>query len=131
MKEQYRYSVNTSIGGGGITVSLQRGGHGMELLRHFTLPKEDMAASAYELRLRRVAAGPYYRLDSGERVPLAARGTMTFVAAHRRGQRVTVEARDGAGTVILHVAGRRRSPVPGLVPRPYRIVRKLRKRMKT
>lgn len=78
----------------------------------------------------RVAAGPYYRLDSGERVPLAARGTMTFVACHRRGQRVTVEARDGAGTVILHVAGRRRSPVPGLVPRPYRIVRKLRKKTK-
>lgn len=79
----------------------------------------------------RVAAGPYYRLDSGERVPLAARGTMTFVACHRRGQRVTIEARDGAGTVMLHVAGRRRSPVPGLVPRPYRITRKLRKRMKT
>lgn len=79
----------------------------------------------------RVAAGPYYRLDSGERVPLAARGTMVFVACHRRGQRVVIEARDGAGTVMLHVAGRRRSPVPGLVPRPYRIVRKLRKRMKT
>jgi len=78
----------------------------------------------------KVAAGPYYRLDSGERVPLAARGTMVFVAAHRRGQRVTIEARDGAGTVMLHVAGRRRSPVPGLVARPYRITRKLRKRMK-
>lgn len=78
----------------------------------------------------RVTAGPYYRLDSGERVPLAARGTMTFIAAHRRGQRVVIEARDGAGTVMLHVAGRRRSPVPGLVARPYRITRKLRKRMK-
>lgn len=78
----------------------------------------------------RVAAGPYYRLDSGERVPLAARGTMTFVAAHRRGQRVVIEARDGAGTVMLHVAGRRRSPVPGMVPRPYRIVRKLRRKTK-
>lgn len=78
----------------------------------------------------RVAAGPYYRLDSGERVPLAARGTMTFVACHRRGQRVVIEARDGTGTVMLHVAGRRRSPVPSLVARPYRIVRKLRKRMK-
>lgn len=78
----------------------------------------------------RVAAGPYYRLDSGERVPLAARGTMTFIAAHRRGQRIVIEARDGAGTVMLHVAGRRRSPVPGLVPRPYRITRKLRKKLK-
>lgn len=79
----------------------------------------------------RVAAGPYYRLAGGAKVPLAARGTMTFVACHRRGQRVTIEARDGAGTVILHVAGRRRSPVPGLVPRPYRITRKLRKRVKS
>jgi len=78
----------------------------------------------------RVAAGPYYRLDSGEKVPLAARGTMTFVAAHRRGQRVVIEARDSAGTVILHVAGRRRSPVPGLVARPYRITRKMRKKLK-
>lgn len=78
----------------------------------------------------KVSAGPYYRLDSGERVPLAARGTMTFVAAHRRGQRVVIEARDGAGTVMLHVAGRRRSPVPGMVPRPYRIVRKLRRKTK-
>lgn len=79
----------------------------------------------------RVAAGPYYRLAGGTKVPLAARGTMTFIAAHRRGQRVTIEARDGAGTVMLHVAGRRRSPVPGLVARPYRIVRKLRKRVKS
>lgn len=77
----------------------------------------------------KVSAGPYYRLDSGERVPLAARGTMTFVACHRRGHRVTVEARDGTGTVMLHVAGRRRSPVPGMVARPYRITRKLRKRV--
>lgn len=78
----------------------------------------------------RVAAGPYYRLDSGERVPLAARGTMVFVACHRRGQRVTIEAREAGGTVMLHLAGRRRSPVPGMVARPYRITRKLRKRMK-
>lgn len=78
----------------------------------------------------KVSAGPYYRLDSGEKVPLAARGTMTFIACHRRGQRVVLEARDGAGTVILHVAGRRRSPVPGMVARPYRITRKLRKRIK-
>lgn len=79
----------------------------------------------------KVSAGPYYRLAGGEKVALAARGTMVFIAAHRRGQRVLLEARDGAGTVILHVAGRRRSPVPGLVARPYRITRKLRKKLKT
>lgn len=79
----------------------------------------------------KVAGGPYYRLAGGEKIALAARGTMTFVACHRRGQRVVIEARDGSGTVMLHVAGRRRSPVPGLVARPYRITRKLRARLKT
>ena len=78
----------------------------------------------------RVTAGPYYRSADGTKTPLAARGTMVFVACHRRGQRVVIEARDGAGTVMLHVAGRRRSPVAGLVARPYRITRKLRKRLK-
>lgn len=77
----------------------------------------------------RVTAGPYYRLAGGEKVPMAARGTMVFIAVHRRGQRVVIEARDGSGTVHLHVAGRRRSPVAGLVARPYRITRKLRKRL--
>jgi hypothetical protein len=77
----------------------------------------------------KVAAGPYYRSADGTKTPMAARGTMTFIACHRRGQRVTIEARDGTGTVILHVAGRRRSPVAGMVPRPYRITRKLRKRL--
>lgn len=79
----------------------------------------------------RVTAGPYYKSSDGTRTPMAARGTMTFVAAHRRGQRVVIEARDDTGTVMLHVAGRRRSPVPGMVPRPYRITRKLRKKPKT
>jgi hypothetical protein len=77
----------------------------------------------------KVAAGPYYRSADGTKTPMAARGTMTFIAAHRRGQRVVIEASDGSGTVMLHVAGRRRSPVAGLVARPYRITRKLRKRL--
>ena len=78
----------------------------------------------------RVTAGPYYRSADGTKTPMAARGTMVFVACHRRGQRVVIEARDGSGTVMLHVAGRRRSPVPGLVARPYRITRKMRKKLK-
>ena len=35
----------------------------------------------------RVTAGPYYRSSDGTKTPMAARGTMTFIAAHRRGQR--------------------------------------------
>lgn len=81
----------------------------------------------------RVAGGPYYRLASGERVPMAARGVMTFRRALRTGRggrRVLIEASAGEGTVILHIEGSRRSPVPGLVPRPYRITRKLREKTK-
>ena len=78
----------------------------------------------------RVSGGPYYRLASGEKVPMAARGVMTFRRALRTGRggrRVLIEASAGdEGTVILHIEGSRRSPVPGLVPRPYRITRKLR-----
>ena len=70
----------------------------------------------------RVAAGPYYRLASGERVPMAVRGIVTFRRCLRRRSLVLIEAQAGEGTVILHVEGRRRNRlVPGLVCRPYRI----------
>lgn len=82
----------------------------------------------------RVSGGPYYRLASGERVAMAARGVMTFRRALRTGRggrRVLIEATAGEGTVILHVAGSRRSPVEGLVARPYKITRKLREKKKS
>ena len=78
----------------------------------------------------RVGAGPYYRLASGERVPMAVRGVVTFLRAircGRGGRRVLIEAQAGEGTVILHVAGPRSNRmVPGLVCRPYKIRSKLR-----
>jgi hypothetical protein len=72
----------------------------------------------------RVAGGPYYRLPSGEKVPLAARGVFTLLAvdAGRRG-RVQLLAYGAGGFAVIHVAGRRRSRVPGLVCRPYRVRR--------
>ena len=72
----------------------------------------------------RVSGGPYYRLASGERVSMAARGTFTLVAVEqgRRG-RVCLLAYGPGGYAVLHVAGRRRSRVPGLVARPYRVKR--------
>lgn len=82
----------------------------------------------------RVSGGPYYRLASGERIAMAARGVMTFRRALRTGRggrRVLIEASAGEGTVILHVAGSRRSPVEGIVPRPYKITRKLREKRKS
>jgi hypothetical protein len=81
----------------------------------------------------RVSGGPYYRLSNGEKIAMAARGVMTFRRALRTGRggkRVLIEASAGEGTVILHVEGSRRSPVDGLVPRPYKITRKLREKTK-
>lgn len=72
----------------------------------------------------RVAGGPYYRLASGERVPLAARGTFTLLAVEQTARgRVTLLAYGRDGYAALHVAGRRRSRIPGLVARPYRVKR--------
>lgn len=72
----------------------------------------------------KIGAGPYYRLASGEKVPMAVRGTATFRRVMRYGKRVLIEAQAGEGTVILHVEGKRRNRlVPGLVCRPYTIRR--------
>lgn len=72
----------------------------------------------------RVAGGPYYRLPSGEKITLAARGVFTLLAvdAGRRG-RVQLLAYGAGGFAVIHVAGRRRSRIPGLVCRPYRVRR--------
>lgn len=74
----------------------------------------------------RVGAGPYYRTADGEKLPMAVRGVVTFRRVLRRGRLVLVEAQAGEGTVILHTEGRRRSPVEGMVPRPYKIRGKVR-----
>lgn len=72
----------------------------------------------------KVAGGPYYRLADGTKVPMAARGTFTLLAVDRgRGGRVQLLAYGTGGYAVLHVAGRRRSRVPGLVARPYRVRR--------
>ena len=72
----------------------------------------------------RVTGGPYYRLASGEKVSMAARGTFTLLAVEQTARgRVTLLAYGPGGYAVLHVAGRRRSRVPGLVARPYRVKR--------
>ena len=78
----------------------------------------------------RVSGGPYWRLPGGERVPMAARGVVTFRQAIRRGAIVClVASSQGEGTVVLHVAGRRRNRLmPGLVCRPYTVKSKIRKK---
>jgi hypothetical protein len=74
----------------------------------------------------KVAAGPYYRCSDGRKLPLAARGTFRLVEVIRHRSRVHLLAHGVEGFALLHVEGRRRSPVPGLVPRPYRITRKVK-----
>jgi hypothetical protein len=70
----------------------------------------------------RVTGGPYYRLG-GQRIPLAARGVHVVVEVVQQRSRVYLLAYGAGGYSLLHVAGRRRSRVPGLVCRPYRVRR--------
>ncbi len=71
----------------------------------------------------RVAGGPYYRLADGRRVPMAARGTFRLVEVVRQRGRVYLLAYGREGWALIHVEGRRRSAVAGLVARPYRVRR--------
>jgi hypothetical protein len=71
----------------------------------------------------KASRGPYYRLEDGRRLPMAARGTFKLVEIRRHRSRVYLLAYGREGWVLLHVEGRRRSAVPGLVARPYRVRR--------
>jgi hypothetical protein len=74
----------------------------------------------------KVAGGPYYRTADGRKIPLAARGTFRLVEVIRHRARVHLLAHGAEGWTLLHVEGRRRSPVPGLVPRPYRVTKRVK-----
>lgn len=79
----------------------------------------------------RVSGGPYWRLDGGQKVPMATRGVCTFRRAIRRGRVVCLEAASNDGAVILHVEGRRRNRLmPALVCRPYTVKSKVRRKSK-
>lgn len=72
----------------------------------------------------KVSRGPYWRTATGDRVPMAARGTCVLVAVLRQRSKVFLLARNGEGTVVLHVAGRRRNRMmPAMVCRPYAVRR--------
>lgn len=71
----------------------------------------------------RVGRGPYMKTAAGERIAMAARGTFRLIEVIRRGAVVSLLGYGGEGYCLLHVAGRRRSKVPGLVCRPYKIRR--------
>jgi hypothetical protein len=54
---------------------------------------------------------------------MAARGTFVLVEIVRQRSRVYLLAYGRDGWALMHVEGRRRSKVPGLVCRPYKIRR--------
>jgi hypothetical protein len=70
----------------------------------------------------RVSGGPYCRLG-GQRIPVAARGLFVLVEVVHERSRVYLLGYGAGGYSLLHVAGRRRSRIPGLVCRPYRVRR--------
>jgi hypothetical protein len=68
----------------------------------------------------RVSGGPYWKTGSGEKLPMATRGVCRFVSCLRRGKLEFLIATSGEGTVVLHVAGRRRNAMmPEMVCRRY------------
>lgn len=72
----------------------------------------------------RVSGGPYWVNDGGEKVPVRAKGVMTFNFAFVQNNCVFIDAdSDRDGHVILHVRGKRRNNMMGdkLVCRPYRV----------
>jgi hypothetical protein len=71
----------------------------------------------------RVSGGPYYRLPGGAKIPMAARGVFVLVEVEHDRSRVYLLGYGAGGYSLLHVAGRRRSRMPGLVCRPYRVRR--------
>jgi hypothetical protein len=70
----------------------------------------------------RVSSGPYCRLG-GQRIPVAARGLFTLIEVIADRSRVYLLGYGPGGFAVIHVAGRRRSRIPGLVCRPYRVRR--------
>ena len=75
------------------------------------------------------SGGPYWRLPDGAKVPIKAYGPYTFRRHAKRGAVEWIESFDKAGSyAVLHVAGRRRRVDESLVPRPYRIKHKKRRR---
>jgi hypothetical protein len=76
----------------------------------------------------RVSGGPYLRGAAGEKISMAYRGVCTFLRAERVGSRIHIHATNKDGSVLLHVAGRRRNEyMPDLVCRPYKIKGRVRK----
>ena len=77
----------------------------------------------------RAAGGPYWRLQDGTKVSLKSSGPYTFHSHVSRGSIEWIECLDREKNfAVLHLAGRRRRIDASLVPRPYRVTGKTRKK---
>lgn len=75
----------------------------------------------------KATGGPYWKLASGEKIPLTSKGPYTFHQHCQRGSTEWIECLDRNGAfAVLHLAGRRKRIDVSLVPRPYRITGKKR-----
>lgn len=79
----------------------------------------------------RASKGPYIRTQGGK-LPVGVRGILTFAETLTCGACQLIRAFDATGgTVILHVAGRRKNKAaPEIVCRPYVITKARPKRKK-
>ena len=81
----------------------------------------------------RVVGGPIYVTTTGHTVPMYERGVFVFDKYCEQGAAKWIEAfhGDGSGRVVLWVGRTKRSnSVPGLLRRPYRVTRKLKRASK-
>jgi hypothetical protein len=75
----------------------------------------------------RASGGPYWKGADGQKMAMKASGPYTFLWHCKKGRLEWVECGDKDGaSAVLHIAGKRKSIVPGLVCRPYKITSKKR-----
>jgi len=80
----------------------------------------------------RARGGPFYRLDDGTEVSLAAKGPFTFRFHCKAGRVEWIEAVDSGGAnAILHIKGRRKTVDTAIVPRPYKLGSTIRKKARS
>ena len=75
------------------------------------------------------SGGPYWKLSDGTKLSLRSSGPYTFRSHVQRGAVSWIEALDKSGSFcVLHLTGKRKRIDASLVPRPYKIGSKKRKK---
>ena len=70
----------------------------------------------------RVNKGPYYK-QKGVRIPMSVRGVLTFISVICRGKQKYIECWSKEGYEVLHMLGKRKSLLPSLTCRPYKVTK--------